>query len=89
MDSMILFVTFPLFYLNSFGVIRNFSAIAIVFYANRFILEKKLLNIFCNNIASQFHKSALIGIVFYPLNNIKLTNLRLTILLLMTQLYLK
>lgn len=83
--SMILFVTFPLFYLNSFSVIRNFSAIAIVFYANRFILEKKLFKyIFAIIIASQFHKSALIGIVFYPLNNIKLTNLRLIFLLLMT-----
>lgn len=81
--SMIIFVTFPLFYLNSFSVIRNFSAIAIVLYASRFIIEKKIVKyIIVIMIASQFHKSALIGFVFYPLKNVRLTNLSmLTILL--------
>ena len=85
--SMIIFVTFPLFYLNSFSVIRNFSAIAIAFYANKYILEKKLLHyVVAILVASQFHTSALIALVFYPLKHFKIKNSRLIFLVVMAPL---
>lgn len=64
MVSVLLFVIFPLFYLNSFSVIRNFLAVAITFYGIKYILEKKLLRyIITIVLASMFHKSALIALI--------------------------
>lgn len=62
--SYLFFLAFPLFYLNSFSVIRNFVAIAITFYASKYIIDKKffkyILMIF---IAILFHKSAIIALL--------------------------
>ncbi|MEK5079742.1 EpsG family protein [Solibacillus sp. FSL W7-1436] len=70
--SLIVFVTFPLFYLNSFSVIRIFTAIAITFYAFKYIMENKFWKyIFFVYIASLFHQTALIAILFYFIKYIK------------------
>lgn len=80
--SIIFFVTFPLFYLNSFSVIRNFSAIAITFYGVRYIHEKKLLKyIIVVLVAAMFHKSALMAILFYFIKDIKIKTSKIIILL--------
>lgn len=64
--SVLFFVSFPLFYLNSFSVIRNFIAIAICFYASKYILEKKPIKyVLLIIIASQFHTTALIMLLGY------------------------
>lgn len=71
--SLFLFVTFPLFFLNSLSVIRNFTAISIMFYGFKYIEDKKFVKYLLTVIiASLFHKSAIIAISFYFLRNIKL-----------------
>ncbi|WMM24322.1 EpsG family protein [Tissierella sp. MB52-C2] len=69
--SFFLFVTFPLFFLNSLSVIRNYTAIAITFYGFKYIENKKLIRyILMVIIASLFHKSAIIALPFYFFKNI-------------------
>lgn len=64
--SLIFFVCFPLFYLNSFSVIRMFSAVAISFYGFKYIINKNLFKYTITVIiASLFHKSAIVAIILY------------------------
>jgi len=74
--SLILFVCFPLFYLNSFSVIRNFTAIAIVFYGTKYIYDQRFIGYVCSVlVAALFHKSALVALPFYFLRDIHLNRL--------------
>lgn len=62
--SILLFMSLPIFYFNSFSIIRQFVAVSIVFYASTFIFDKKFLQYYMFVlIAFLFHKSALIGII--------------------------
>lgn len=71
--SIYLYLTFPLFFLNSLSVIRNFMAIAITVYSTRYIIDRKLFRfIIAIIIAAGFHQSAYIAILLYPIANIKL-----------------
>lgn len=81
--SLIFFVCFPLFYLNSFSVIRMFSAVAITFYGFKFIENKKLFKYTVTVIiASLFHKSAIVAILLYfAAHYIKMKTSKLTIIL--------
>jgi len=64
--SIIFFVTFPLFFLNSLSVVRNFTAIAIIFYGFKYIIEDKLFKyIVIVIIATLFHTSAIVALTFY------------------------
>ena len=64
--SILIFVSFPLFYLNSLSVIRFFSAVAIVFFSIKYIEEKSFFKyIFFTFIASLFHGAALIAVLLY------------------------
>lgn len=71
--SVIIFLGFPLFYLNSLSVVRFFTALSIVFYGYRFIVKgnffRYLLTIL---IASMFHISSLFAILFYLIRKIRL-----------------
>lgn len=66
--SLLVFYLHPAFYLAFFSIVRNGIAISFVFYAIMMLQEKKLIKsvalIIC---ACLFHKSALIGILIYPL----------------------
>lgn len=81
--SLIFFVCFPLFYLNSLSVIRMFSALAITFYGFRYIRSKNLFKYIATVIiASLFHKSAIVAIMFYfAAHNIKMKTSKLIIIL--------
>lgn len=52
-----------MFYFMTFNAMRQFVAVAIVFYASRYLLDKKYIR-FCIYvlIASLFHRSAIVGI---------------------------
>jgi len=61
----LLFLAFPLFFINSLSVVRTFTAISLVFYAVSFLSERKLVQYFILvYLASCFHTSALLAIVF-------------------------
>lgn len=80
--SLLFFLGFPLFYLNSLSVIRIFSAIAITFYGFKYIEKQNFLRFAMTVlIASMFHKSAIITIIFYFLKDIKLKTYKLVIIL--------
>lgn len=66
--SALAFLCFPNMYLNSMGVVRFWSAIAIVFYASTFLHEKKYIY-YCifQIIALLFHNGAIVGLFFVPL----------------------
>ncbi len=71
--SLFFFVSFPLFFLNSLSVVRNFSAIAITFYGFKYIEKGEFIKyILVVIIASLFHKTAIIAIIFYFLRNVHL-----------------
>jgi len=80
--SLIFFVGFPLFYLNSLSVIRIFSALAISFYGFKYIEKRNFYRFVVTIlIATMFHKSALIALVFYFLKDIKLKTYKLALIL--------
>ncbi|MCR1849917.1 EpsG family protein [Paeniclostridium sordellii] len=82
--SIVFFICFPLFFLNSLSVIRIFSAIAITFYGLRYIKENKFYKyLLIVIIASLFHKSATIAIIFYFVKNIKFSRKKLIIILIL------
>lgn len=80
--SMVFFICFPLFFLNSLSVVRIFSAIAITFYGIKYIKEGNFLKYFIIVlIASLFHKSAVISIIFYFIKNVNLSRKKIILLL--------
>jgi hypothetical protein len=80
--SFFIFITFPLFFLNSLSIVRNFTAIAIVFYSLRFINEGRLLRyVVMIMIASGFHTSALIALLFYPLKFLNINSMGIIIMI--------
>lgn len=80
--SLILFICFPLFFLNSLSVIRLFSALALTFYGFKYIEKKQFTKYLIMVIfASMFHKSAMIALIFYFANKIKFKNFKLLLFL--------
>ncbi|WP_218241162.1 EpsG family protein [Comamonas fluminis] len=66
--SIIVFYVIPIFYLYSFSLIRQFIAVAIIFYSIEYVLHRRLFRFFiCITIASMFHISALVAFPIYIL----------------------
>ena len=66
--SFLIYFLFPQFYLESQSIVRNAVAFSIVFYASMLLLEKSYAkSLLCVIVAFLFHKSALIGLMIYPL----------------------
>lgn len=83
--SIFLFTCFPLFFLNSLSVVRFFSALAIVFFAARYIAKGSIIKyLICILVASMLHSSAVIGIAMYFLSRVNLTPVRIFILALIS-----
>jgi hypothetical protein len=65
-ESLIIF--FSMFYLTTLSIIRQGTAVAIIFYGFKYIKKKKLIKyIITCIIAFNFHRSAIIGFLLYPL----------------------
>lgn len=81
--SFIFFITFPLFYLNSLSVIRTFMALAVSFYAFKYLDKKQPLRyLVAILLASFFHKSVLVALIFYIGQYIRMTVPRMVLILL-------
>ena len=66
--SLIVFYLHPLFYLAYLSIVRNGIAISFVFLAFIYLQEKKILkSILFLLCACMFHKSAIIGVLIYPI----------------------
>ncbi|MBC9229529.1 EpsG family protein [bacterium SPL81] len=79
--SIFIFLCFPLFFLNSLSVIRFFTALAIVFFAFKYIKTKEFFKfILFVYLASLFHTSALIAVLMYFFSKINLSFFRLIFL---------
>ncbi|ENW94380.1 EpsG family protein [Acinetobacter dispersus] len=79
--SIFIFICFPLFFLNSLSVVRFFSALAIVFYAFRYINSKEFIKFaLLVYVASMFHASAIIAILMYFFSKVNLTLFRVIVL---------
>ncbi|WP_161568719.1 EpsG family protein [Exiguobacterium sp. SH1S21] len=80
--SVLMFTTIGAYY-TSFNTMRHILAVAIVFFGSKFLYERNLFK-YCIVIiiASLFHRSALIMIVFYFILNFKFNIKNLTIILL-------
>jgi transmembrane protein EpsG len=62
----VLFIFYLVYYSTSLNIVRQMLAVAIVLYAYRYILEKKLVwYVFLVLVAAQFHSSAYICLLFY------------------------
>lgn len=73
--SAIIFFVIPIFYLYSFSIIRQFAAIAIVFYSIRYVIDKRLFYFLAAiAIASIFHVSALVALPLYFIGSKKFSN---------------
>ncbi|UDM73875.1 EpsG family protein [Vagococcus fluvialis] len=74
-----LYISFPLFYLNSFSVIRMFTAVSILFFSYEYLYKNKYLKfILLVVVAALFHKSAIIGMLFIIIpfiNKVRINNL--------------
>lgn len=66
--SFFIFFTYPFFYLDSFSIIRQWMAIIIIFYFSKYLIDKKFITFILGVIiASLFHSSAIIVLLFIPL----------------------
>lgn len=82
--SILVFIAFPLFFLNSLSVIRFFSALAIVFFSIKYIKEKNFFKyIIAINIAALFHSSALLALILYFFVKQKIGKVKILIFTLM------
>lgn len=71
--SVLIYLCFPLFYLNTFSVIRFATALAISFLSFDYIVKKQPLKfIFSILIACMFHKTAFVCLAFYVLYRVTL-----------------
>jgi len=83
--SLLIFVSVPLFYMNSFSIIRQYCAIAIVLYGIKYILRKQLLPYLITiAFASMFHYSAIAGLLIYFLNKLSLNKVTSVVLILVS-----
>ncbi len=87
--SIIFFVCFPLFYLNSFSVIRMFSALGLTFYGFKYIERKEPMKyILIVILAGMFHKSAFAAILLYFIAHyVKINSFRLVIICLIMPIF--
>lgn len=87
--STLCFICFPFFYLESMNIVRQFIAIAIIFYAIKYIYEKNFAKYASFIlIASLFHISALIAFILY-INNFFDFNRQKNIFLLVLSIFLE
>lgn len=64
--STLLFLSLPIFFFNSLSIIRQFTAVSLLFFAFRFIQARQLFRfLFVLVIATCFHKSALVALPLY------------------------
>jgi len=83
--SIYIFACFPLFYLNSFSVVRFFSALAIVFFATRFLVNKNPVKyLICIFLAGFMHLSAFIMLPVYLICTLKISRAIAIILVCLT-----
>ncbi|CAH8282820.1 EpsG-like putative glucosyltransferase [Mariniflexile fucanivorans] len=79
--STLVFLSFPIFFLNSFSIVRQYMALSIVFYSLRYISSRKLLYfLIAIFVAVFFHKTAIVAIVLYWIYNLKLKNIHFIII---------
>ncbi|WP_394747993.1 EpsG family protein [Spongiimicrobium salis] len=74
--SSLVFLSFPIFFLNSLSIIRQYVAVCIVFYGFKFIKKRKLVPYLAIiGVAFLFHRSAVIAVVLYWLYHRKIENI--------------
>lgn len=71
--SLVVYFLFPMFYLESFSIVRNAIAYSFALYSFVLLTDKKLLrSLLMIAIAIMFHKSAAIAVLIYPLYFLRL-----------------
>lgn len=79
--STLLFISIPLFFLNSLSIVRQFMAIAIVLYAVKFLFENKNLTfLIWVFIASLFHLSGILGVILLLIFKTKMRYITMVLL---------
>lgn len=72
-NTWLFFYTFPLFYLASLSIMRQWCAVAIIFFSYKYIEEKFFIKfLLCIFIASLFHQTAILLTPIYFFQYIKL-----------------
>ena len=75
--SMYLFINLY-FYYESLNIIRQYIAIAVMFYAVKYVYNRNFIKyILCILVASLFHTSAIFSFPIYFMYNFKLTNVKI------------
>ncbi|AYO57049.1 hypothetical protein CO230_02230 [Chryseobacterium sp. 6424] len=70
--SWAIFYSYPQFFFASLSTLRQSLAGALIFYSYKFCVEKKIVPFLISiGLASMFHSSGLLGIILYPLVNMK------------------
>ncbi len=78
--SILIFLTAPLMFLQSFSIVRHWTALSIVFYGSTWLLRGKMLNfIICIILSTTCHSVGWIGLLYYPLCKFKIS-LRLNVI---------
>lgn len=71
--SLFVYFLFPIYYLESFSIVRNAIAYSLVLYAYVLLYKKKKFgSVIMIIIAMMFHKSAAIGILIFPIYYLKI-----------------
>lgn len=72
-NAWLFFYTFPIFCLISFGIMRQWSAISIVFFSYKYIEREKFFKFcICILIASLFHQTAILLLIIYFIPYVKI-----------------
>lgn len=70
--SILIFISIPIFYFMSFTIIRQYVAIAIVFFSLKYIFQRSFIKyLFFIFLASVFHLTALVALPIYFLSMVK------------------
>lgn len=84
--GILLYLSIPLFYINSMSVIRFFVALSLTLYGIKFIVNRNLLKfILTIFIASLFHESSLIALSFYFIYKIRINTILVVFILILSR----
>jgi hypothetical protein len=70
---LLIFISFPLFFINSLSVVRTFTALSVIFYAVTYLENKRYIKFyFFVFIAACFHNSAFLALIYPFVSNLNI-----------------
>jgi hypothetical protein len=80
--SVLIFLSLPIFFISSLSIIRQYCAMAVILYGQKYIFERNIIKyLYIVFLATLFHNSAIFSLFLYYIFNLRNINIILFILL--------